>query len=85
MSEGQGVSEGNPPKAFHILSSPSTSSRFNIADLQNKTLSELKEFLLLYRNNTTKATQLIDRIMRPLVDRVETINDLGLGYITLSR
>ncbi|USN57047.1 MAG: hypothetical protein H6766_00845 [Candidatus Peribacteria bacterium] len=23
--------------------------------------------------------------MRPLVDRVETIGDLGLGYITLSR
>lgn len=61
------------------------SSKFNIADLQSKTLTELKDFLQLYRDNTHKSEQLVDRIMRPLVDRVETIGDLGLGYINLAR
>lgn len=76
------------PESLHVFlenENEKDSPRFNIADLQSKSLTELKDFLQWYWDTTSKPKQLIDRIMRPLVDRVETIGDLGLGYITLSR
>jgi excinuclease ABC subunit A len=60
-------------------------NRYNIATLHRMQLHELKEFLITYRTHTNKPELLISRIMRPLIHRVETINELGLHYITLAR
>jgi len=49
------------------------------------TLSELVEFFVLYQEKSKKSDLLVSRITRPLVDRLKTIQDLGLGYIDLSR
>ncbi|HRX64126.1 MAG TPA: excinuclease ABC subunit UvrA [Candidatus Absconditabacterales bacterium] len=59
--------------------------KYNIAELQKMTLSELVEFFVLYQEKSKKSDLLVSRITRPLVDRLKTIQDLGLGYIDLSR
>ncbi|HKL44384.1 MAG TPA: excinuclease ABC subunit UvrA [Candidatus Absconditabacterales bacterium] len=59
--------------------------KYNIADLQKKTLDGLVDFFVSYRNKSNKSDILVSRISNPLVDRVQTIQDLGLGYIDLSR
>lgn len=60
-------------------------SKFNIADLQKKSLSELFEFLDNYQKITVKDKILVNRISTPLCDRVKTITDLWLWYLSLYR
>jgi excinuclease ABC subunit A len=59
--------------------------KVNIQDLQTMTLGELIEFLQLFHQHSTKAHELLDRIIPPLLDRAHIIADLWLGYLTLTR
>ncbi len=59
--------------------------KYNIADLQKMTLDWLVDFFVSYRDKSKKSDILVSRITNPLVDRVQTIQDLWLWYIDLSR
>ncbi|MFA7717563.1 MAG: excinuclease ABC subunit UvrA [Candidatus Absconditabacterales bacterium] len=60
-------------------------SKSNIADLQKMPLNELISFVDLYESTTNKDRTLVERILHPLIDRAKTIQDLGLGYLSLHR
>lgn len=60
-------------------------SKYNIADFQSQSLAELGKKLEKYRETSTKDTLLIQRITTPLLDRLNTIVELGLGYLNLHR
>ena len=57
----------------------------NIHNLQQLPLDKLLKTLDKYKKNTDKSDILVSRITTPLIDRVKTISELGLGYIDLSR
>ena len=57
----------------------------NIAELQYLTINDLVAFLQKYKKHTSKNQILVDRIITPLLNRAETISDLGLGYLSLTR
>jgi excinuclease UvrABC ATPase subunit len=59
--------------------------KYNIAELQKFTLDDLVDFFVSYADKSKKSDILVNRITKPLVDRLQTIKDLGLGYIDLSR
>ncbi len=59
--------------------------KYNIADLQALSLAELAEKLTQYRASSEKDILLIQRITTPLLDRTNTIVDLGLWYLNLNR
>ncbi len=61
------------------------STKFNIADLQKMPLNELIVFMDLYREHNNKDKNLVERIGNPLIDRAKTIQELGLGYLSLHR
>lgn len=60
-------------------------TKFNIADLQKMPLNDLISFVDLYQEHTNKDQILVQRIVHPLADRAKTIQDLGLGYLSLNR
>ncbi len=60
-------------------------AKFNIADLQKMPLNDLISFVDLYKANTNKDQNLVQRIINPLIDRAKTIQDLWLGYLSLNR
>lgn len=53
-----------------------SASKYNIADLQKMPLNELIAFVDLYKENTDKDQNLVQRIINPLIDRAKTIQDL---------
>ncbi len=59
--------------------------KVNIQDLQTMTLESLVAFLQLFHAHSSKAHELLDRIIPPLLDRTHIITDLWLGYLTLMR
>jgi len=59
--------------------------KMNIQDLHEINLEHLTEFLWLFQKNTLRDKKLVEKISFPLLDRTSTIQDLGLGYITLFR
>ena len=59
--------------------------KINIRDLQKIPLNEMHELLQLFVDSSTQPQQLIARITNPLLDRVQTIEDLWLWYITTNR
>lgn len=63
--------------------------KYNIADLQKMSLSWLVDFFVKYKDKATKSKKsdsiLVTRITNPLVDRLQTIQELWLWYIDLSR
>ena len=59
--------------------------KFNIRDLQKIELNELINLLELYKSRSEKPTNLLERILNPLLDRAKTIQELGLGYLMLTR
>ncbi len=59
--------------------------KVNIAELQTMSISQLVSFLKLYKKHSKKNKELIERIIRPLIDRVEIIENLWLWYLTLNR
>jgi excinuclease UvrABC ATPase subunit len=48
-------------------------------------LNELIAFIDLYKEHNNKDKNLVARIVNPLIDRAKTIQDLGLGYLSLKR
>lgn len=60
-------------------------TKFNIAELQKMPLNELIAFIDLYKEHNNKNKNLVARIVNPLIDRAKTIQDLGLGYLSLKR
>lgn len=48
-------------------------------------LDELIAFIDVYKERASKDKTLIDRIITPLIDRAKTIQELGLGYLSLHR
>lgn len=59
--------------------------KFNIRDLQKMELNLLIAFLELYQSSSLKPQNLVQRILTPLLDRARTIQELGLGYLMLTR
>ncbi len=59
--------------------------KINIWDLQKMELTNLIRFLELYKNTSSKPRNLLERILNPLLDRACTIEELGLGYLMLTR
>ena len=59
--------------------------KINIWDLQKMELTNLISFLELYKNTSSKPRNLLERILNPLLDRASTIEELGLGYLMLTR
>ncbi|MCS6982975.1 MAG: excinuclease ABC subunit UvrA [Candidatus Absconditabacterales bacterium] len=57
----------------------------NIAELQTLTIDGLIALLHLIRDHYGATNMLIQRILTPLLDRAETIAELGLGYLSLNR
>lgn len=57
----------------------------NIAELHEYPLEKLRDFLQIYKTHTTTNSVLVERILKPLMDRVDTITKLGLGYLTIKR
>ncbi len=76
--------QSNSPSGLWVLSSL-WASKFNIADLQRMPLNDLISFIDLYKEHAKKDQTLIQRIGNPLIDRAKTIQDLGLGYLSLHR
>ena len=58
---------------------------FTIYDLQRMTISDLITRLELYKETTDKPEVLVHRILTPLLDRINTIANLGLGHLNLHR
>jgi excinuclease UvrABC ATPase subunit len=50
--------------------------KYNIAQLQKFKLDELSQFFSDYLANTKKNKILVERITKPLLDRIQTIQDL---------
>lgn len=61
------------------------SAKYNIASLQRMPLNDLISFVDAYKEYANKDQTLIQRIINPLNDRAKTIQDLGLGYLSLYR
>lgn len=59
--------------------------RYNIFDLQSMPIVDLVKVMKDFKKNNHGPKELVDRILTPLLDRAETIDKLGLGYITTSR
>ncbi len=58
---------------------------FNIHDIHQLSIHDLVWFFSTFKSTTTKAQVLVDRILNPLLDRLQTIDSLGLGYLNLHR
>lgn len=58
---------------------------FNIHDIHQLSIHDLVWFFSIFKASTTKAQVLVDRIVNPLLDRLQTIDWLGLGYLNLHR
>jgi excinuclease UvrABC ATPase subunit len=59
--------------------------KYNIFDLQSLPLIEVVAALAVYQQKTDAPTRLVERINTPLMERAQTIDDLGLGYMSTSR
>jgi len=75
----------NKDHMVHPASSIQHPAKYNIADLQRMPLNDLISFVDLYKEYASKDQTLIQRIINPLNDRAKTIQDLGLGYLSLHR
>ena len=76
------IQESNNNLASWIMNH---ASKFNIADLQRMPLNDLITFVDLYKEHANKDQTLLQRIINPLNDRAKTIQELGLGYLSLYR
>ncbi len=62
-----------------------SNKQINISNLQNLELSNLQKTLEQYIKQSDKDNILLSRITTPLIDRVKTITELWLWYISLHR
>ncbi len=58
---------------------------YNIAQLHTMPMKDLIVFLEAFMEYTNQPKILVERILKPLLDRAKTIESLGLSYITLHR
>ena len=68
---------GKGPQPTNIFEQ-GTDGMFTIYDLQRLTISTLISTLETFRKNTEKPDTLVSRIFTPLLDRLQTITNLGL-------
>lgn len=59
--------------------------KINIWDLQKIPLKELGDIIQLFVTYTSHPHVLIERITKPLIDRISTIDELGLAYLMTIR
>lgn len=59
--------------------------KYNIWNLQKVPMKNIIEILETFKEKSWKAWNLIERITKPLLDRIKTIDDLWLGYLMLNR
>ena len=59
--------------------------KYNIRNLQRVPMKDIIELLETFKEQSWKAMNLIERITKPLLDRIKTIDDLWLGYLMLNR
>lgn len=59
--------------------------KINLWDIHQMTLEQLTKFIELFQQYSTKDNILVNRITKPSLDRVQTITELGLGYLSLNR
>jgi excinuclease UvrABC ATPase subunit len=76
---------GDPKKQPQNIFSDAAQGLYTIYDLQRMRIRELIDALIIFQKNTTKPIELINRIMLPLLDRLNTIAGLGLGHLNLHR
>ena len=69
---------GKPGKQPLNIFEEKADEMFTIYDLQRMTIADLIERLMLYRETTDKPEVLVNRILTPLLDRINTIANLGL-------
>ena len=76
---------GKPGKQPTNIFEQPAEEMFTIYDLQRMTIADLIERLEMYGKTTDKPEILVHRIMTPLLDRLQTIANLGLGHLNLHR
>lgn len=76
---------GKPGKQPQNIFEQSAEEMFTIYDLQRMTINDLIARLELYKDTTEKPDVLVTRILTPLLDRINTIANLGLGHLNLHR
>jgi len=76
---------GKPGKQPTNIFEQPAEEMFTIYDLQRMTIGDLITRLELYRETTDKPEVLVSRILTPLLDRIHTIANLGLGHLNLHR
>lgn len=59
--------------------------KINIRDLQKIQFSQLLQIITLFSENTDHSKLLVWRITKPLLDRISTIDELGLSYLMTIR
>ena len=59
--------------------------KFNIRDLQKIELNELINLLELYKSTSEKPINLLEKSLNPHLDRAKRIQELGLGYLMITR
>ncbi len=69
---------GKPGKQPTNIFEQNVEEMFTIYDLQRMTIGDLIKRLELYRETTDKPEVLVGRILTPLLDRIQTIANLGL-------
>jgi excinuclease ABC subunit A len=76
---------GDPKKQPQNIFTDDSQGLYTIYDLQRMRIRELIDALMIFQKNTSKPIELINRIMLPLLDRLNTIAGLGLGHLNLHR
>lgn len=59
--------------------------KYNIFDMQSMSMQKLIDVIQRFHAAKRAPTELLERIVSPLVDRIQTIADLGLGYMITAR
>lgn len=78
--------KGDPShKNAKLIYAQEIAEKYTIHDLQMLPLRELVLVLMRYRQMVVWPEQLIGRITKPLIERVQTITDLGLGFLQTMR
>ncbi len=72
-------------ESLNVFLLDNDNKKYNIWDLQNMHLEALLHFLKNFKSQTNAPKQLLDRILNPLIYRLEILVDLWLWYLTSSR
>jgi len=75
----------NNKKAWSQSNKSDQKFKYNIRNLQKVPMKDIIEILETFKDKSWKAWNLIERITKPLLDRIKTIDDLWLGYLMLNR